>query len=103
PCIHYGRTGPCARSLIEAGVARVVAATGDPNSLVQGTGFQMLREGGVEVSVGLLAAEARELNDAFAHYIRHRTPLVSLKIAATLDGAIAPPRSMHHERASFPV
>jgi diaminohydroxyphosphoribosylaminopyrimidine deaminase / 5-amino-6-(5-phosphoribosylamino)uracil reductase len=103
PCSHYGRTGPCARSLIEAGVARVVAATGDPNPLVQGSGFQMLREAGMEVSVGLLAAEARELNDAFAHYIRHRTPLVSLKIAATLDGAIAPPPRTHAKGASFPI
>src|SRR6202789_3439849 len=85
PCSHYGRTGPCARALIEAGVARVVAATTDPNPLVQGRGIAMLREAGIDVSVGLLAAEARELNDAFAHYVRHRTPLVSLKIAATLD------------------
>jgi diaminohydroxyphosphoribosylaminopyrimidine deaminase / 5-amino-6-(5-phosphoribosylamino)uracil reductase len=103
PCSHYGRTGPCALALIEAGVARVVAATADPNPLVQGQGFAMLRKAGIDASAGLLAAEARELNDAFAHYVRHRTPLVSLKIAATLDGAIAPPRSAHHERASFPI
>jgi diaminohydroxyphosphoribosylaminopyrimidine deaminase/5-amino-6-(5-phosphoribosylamino)uracil reductase len=103
PCSHYGRTGPCALALIEAGVARVVAATADPNPLVQGRGFAMLREAGVHISAGLLATEARELNDAFAHYVQHRTPLVSLKIAATLDGAIAPPRSAHHERASFPI
>ena len=103
PCSHYGRTGPCARALIEAGVARVVAATTDPNPLVQGRGLAMLREAGIDVSVGLLAAEAQELNDAFAHYVRHRRPLVSLKIAATLDGAIAPPPGVHHERASFPI
>jgi diaminohydroxyphosphoribosylaminopyrimidine deaminase/5-amino-6-(5-phosphoribosylamino)uracil reductase len=107
PCSHHGRTGPCARALIEAGVARVVAATGDPNPLVQGRGFAMLREAGVDISVGLLETEARELNDAFANYIRHRTPLVSLKIAATLDGAIAPPpdthTGTHPERASFPI
>jgi diaminohydroxyphosphoribosylaminopyrimidine deaminase/5-amino-6-(5-phosphoribosylamino)uracil reductase len=103
PCSHHGRTGPCARALIEAGVARVVAATADPNPLVEGRGFTMLREAGVDVSAGLLAAEARELNDAFAHYIRHRTPLVSLKIAATLDGAIATPPGTHHERASFAI
>ena len=103
PCSHYGRTGPCARALIEAGVARVVAATTDPNPLVQGRGLAMLRAAGIDVSVGPLAAEARELNDAFAHYVRHRTPLVSLKIAATLDGAIAPPPGVHHERASFPI
>jgi diaminohydroxyphosphoribosylaminopyrimidine deaminase/5-amino-6-(5-phosphoribosylamino)uracil reductase len=103
PCSHYGRTGPCARALIEAGVARVVTATTDPNPLVEGRGLAMLREAGIAVSVGLLAAEARELNDAFAHYVRHRTPLVSLKIAATLDGAIAPPPGVHHGRASFPI
>jgi diaminohydroxyphosphoribosylaminopyrimidine deaminase/5-amino-6-(5-phosphoribosylamino)uracil reductase len=103
PCSHQGRTGPCARALIEAGVARVFAATADPNPLVSGHGFRMLRDAGIEVSVGLLAAEARELNDAFAHFIRHRTPLLSLKIAATLDGAIAPPSGTHAERASFPI
>lgn len=103
PCSHHGRTGPCARALIEAGIARVIAATPDPNPLVGGRGFAMLREAGVDASAGLLAAEAQELNDAFAHYVRRRTPFVSLKIAATLDGAIAPPRSMHHERASFPI
>ena len=84
-------------------MARVVAATADPNPLVQGRGIAMLRATGIDVSVGLLAAEAQELNDAFAHYVRHRTPLVSLKIAATLDGAIAPPPGVHRERASFPI
>jgi diaminohydroxyphosphoribosylaminopyrimidine deaminase/5-amino-6-(5-phosphoribosylamino)uracil reductase len=103
PCSHYGRTGPCARALIEAGVARVVAATGDPNPLVEGRGFAMLREAGIDVSVGLLAAEARELNDAFAHFIRNHTPLVSLKIAATLDGAIAPPPGTHPAGAAFSI
>lgn len=103
PCSHYGRTGPCAHALIQAGVARVVAATADPNPLVAGSGFRMLREAGIDVFVGLLAAKARELNDAFAHFIRHRTPQVSLKIAATLDGAIAPPPNTHPERASFPI
>lgn len=103
PCSHYGRTGPCARALIEAGVARVVAATGDPNPLVQGRGLAMLREAGIYVSAGLMASEARTLNDAFAHFIRHHMPLVSLKIAATLDGAIAPPPSGQRERASFPI
>ena len=102
PCSHHGRTGPCARALIEAGAGRVVAATADPNPLVAGRGLAMLRDAGIDVSVGLLAAEARELNDAFAHSIRQHTPLVSLKIAATLDGAIAP-AGVNHERASFPI
>ncbi|HEV7985306.1 MAG TPA: bifunctional diaminohydroxyphosphoribosylaminopyrimidine deaminase/5-amino-6-(5-phosphoribosylamino)uracil reductase RibD, partial [Steroidobacteraceae bacterium] len=65
PCSHYGRTGPCARALIEAGVARVVAGTADPNPLVAGKGLTMLREAGIEVLVGTGATEARELNDAF--------------------------------------
>src|ERR1700712_2852918 len=86
PCSHHGRTGPCARALIAAGVARVVAATADPNPLVAGRGLAMLRDAEIDVSVGLLAAEARELNDAFAHSIRQPTPLVSLKIAATPVG-----------------
>jgi diaminohydroxyphosphoribosylaminopyrimidine deaminase/5-amino-6-(5-phosphoribosylamino)uracil reductase len=103
PCSHHGRTGPCARALIAAGVARVVAATADPNPLVAGRGLAMLRDAGIDVSVGLLAAEARELNDAFAHSIRQHTPLVSLKIAATLDGAIAPPPRTHSEHASFSI
>src|SRR3954454_1932205 len=64
PCSHHGRTGPCARALIEAGVVRVVAATADPNPLVAGRGLAMLRDAGIDIPVGLLAAEARELNDA---------------------------------------
>jgi diaminohydroxyphosphoribosylaminopyrimidine deaminase/5-amino-6-(5-phosphoribosylamino)uracil reductase len=103
PCSHQGRTGPCARALIAAGVARVVAATADPNPLVAGRGIAMLREAGIDVSVGLLAAEARELNDAFAHSIRNQTPLVSLKIAATLDGAIAPPPGTPVQGAPFSI
>ena len=103
PCSHYGRTGPCTSALMEAGVVRVVAANSDPNPLVQGRGLAILRDAGMDVSVGLLATQARELNDAFAHFIRHHRPLVSVKIAATLDGAIAPSPSTHRERASFPI
>ena len=103
PCSHYGRTGPCALALIEAGIRRVVVAIADPNPVVQGRGLAMLREAGIDVSVGTLAAEARELNDAFAHFVRGHTPLVSLKIAATLDGRIAPVPNLHPERASFPI
>ena len=103
PCSHYGRTGPCARALLNAGIARVVAATVDPNPAVAGRGIAILRENAVHVDVGLLEDEARELNDAFAHFIRNRTPLVSLKIAATLDGRIAPPRATHAVGTSFPI
>jgi diaminohydroxyphosphoribosylaminopyrimidine deaminase / 5-amino-6-(5-phosphoribosylamino)uracil reductase len=91
PCCHQGRTGPCADALIAAGVRRVVASIPDPNPLVAGLGFARLRAAGVEVQVGPGAEEARKLNESFAKYIRHKTPLVTLKAAMTLDGKIAPP------------
>lgn len=91
PCAHHGRTGPCADALIAAGVARVVAATEDPNSLVSGQGFAKLRAAGIEVTSGVLMQEARETNDAFAHFIQHRTPFVTLKAALSADGYLAPP------------
>ena len=91
PCSHQGRTGPCADALIAAGVRRVVASIQDPNPLVAGQGFARLRTAGLEVEVGLGADEARKLNESFAKYIRHKTPLVTLKAAMTLDGKIAPP------------
>ena len=103
PCSHYGRTGPCARALIEAGVARVVAATTDPNPAVEGRGLDLLRQAGVAVTVGEQQTAARELNDAFACFIRSRIPLVTLKIAATLDGRIAPAPATRRARASFPI
>ncbi|MBR1885867.1 MAG: bifunctional diaminohydroxyphosphoribosylaminopyrimidine deaminase/5-amino-6-(5-phosphoribosylamino)uracil reductase RibD [Schwartzia sp.] len=86
PCSHTGRTGPCARALIEAGVRRVVAAMEDPNPMVSGQGFQMLRESGVEVVCGLLEAEARRLNEAFVTWVTEKRPFVTLKTAMTLDG-----------------
>ena len=91
PCSHQGRTGPCADALINAGIRRVVACMQDPNPLVSGKGFTRLRDAGVSVTSGLLEDEAKKLNEAFAKYIRHRTPLVTLKTAMTLDGKIAPP------------
>ncbi|MBP5201035.1 MAG: bifunctional diaminohydroxyphosphoribosylaminopyrimidine deaminase/5-amino-6-(5-phosphoribosylamino)uracil reductase RibD [Schwartzia sp.] len=89
PCSHTGRTGPCAKALIEAGVRRVVAAMEDPNPLVHGKGFQMLREGDVEVSCGLLEEEARRLNEAFVVWVTEKRPFVTLKMAMTLDGKTA--------------
>lgn len=91
PCSHTGRTGPCADALIRADVARVVAATGDPNSLVNGQGIERLRAAGIEVEVGILSQEARELNDGFARYVRSKLPFVTLKAGLSLDGRIAPP------------
>ena len=90
PCSHHGRTPPCADAVIQAGIARVVASMTDPNPLVGGKGFEKLRAAGITVEVGLMETEARKLNEAFAKYIRHRTPLVTLKSAMSLDGKIAP-------------
>lgn len=91
PCCHHGRTGPCTEALIQAGITRVVSATADPNPAVSGRGFARLRQAGLQVTSGILADEARPLNDAFAKYIRYHLPLVTLKAAMTLDGKIAPP------------
>src|SRR5215831_2217285 len=91
PCSHQGRTGPCADAVIAAGIRRVVAGMPDPNPLVSGQGFARLREAGVSVASGLLAEESRDLNEAFANYIRRHVPLVTLKTAMTLDGKIALP------------
>jgi len=91
PCTHVGRTGPCADAVIAAGVKRVFSAMRDPNPLVAGRGLAKLRAAGIEVNEGLCEKEARKLNEAFAKYIRHKTPFVTLKTAMTLDGKIAPP------------
>jgi diaminohydroxyphosphoribosylaminopyrimidine deaminase/5-amino-6-(5-phosphoribosylamino)uracil reductase len=88
---HQGRTPPCTDALIAAGIRRVVACMADPNPKVSGRGFEQLRAAGIFVEVGGLEAEARRLNEAFARYIRHGIPLVTLKSAMTLDGKIAPP------------
>ena len=90
PHSHQGRTPPCTDALISAGIRRVVASMPDPNPKVSGRGFEKLRAAGVHVEVGRLEAEARRLNEAFARYIRHGVPLVTLKAAMTLDGKIAP-------------
>jgi diaminohydroxyphosphoribosylaminopyrimidine deaminase/5-amino-6-(5-phosphoribosylamino)uracil reductase len=91
PHSHQGRTPPCTDALIAAGIQRVVASMPDPNPQVSGQGFEKLRAAGIHVEVGQLEAEARSLNEAFARYIRHGIPLVTLKAAMTLDGKIAPP------------
>jgi diaminohydroxyphosphoribosylaminopyrimidine deaminase / 5-amino-6-(5-phosphoribosylamino)uracil reductase len=93
PCCHTGRTGPCTQALIAAGVARVVAAMADPNPAVAGRGFKQLRAAGIEVIVGPREPEARRLNEAFAKWIVTRRPLVTLKLALTLDGQLMLPHS----------
>jgi diaminohydroxyphosphoribosylaminopyrimidine deaminase / 5-amino-6-(5-phosphoribosylamino)uracil reductase len=91
PCSHYGRTPPCANALIEAGVARVIAALEDPNPMVAGRGLAMLRDAGIDVESGLLAHEARELNIGFFTRMETGKPWVRMKVAASLDGFTALP------------
>jgi diaminohydroxyphosphoribosylaminopyrimidine deaminase/5-amino-6-(5-phosphoribosylamino)uracil reductase len=89
PCCHTGRTGPCTRRIIEAGVARVVAAMTDPDPRVSGLGFAQLRGHGIAVDEGVFESRARRLNAAFLTVIAKRRPLVVLKAAASLDARVA--------------
>lgn len=89
PCSHHGRTPPCAEALVDAGVARVVAAMTDPNPLVAGGGISMLTLAGIRAEVGLMEAEARALNPGFVSRMTRGRPWVRLKTASTLDGKTA--------------
>lgn len=88
PCSHYGKTPPCAKLIIEKGVGRVVVGMLDPNPLVAGKGVQMLRDAGIEVVVGVLEKECRELNKRFLCLHEKHRPYVILKWAQTADGFI---------------
>ena len=89
PCSHSGRTPPCAKALIDAGVARVVTAMKDPNPVVNGTGLEMLKQAGIEVTCGVHEHEARTMNEAFLTYKTRSRAFGVLKFAMTLDGKIA--------------
>lgn len=89
PCAHHGKTPPCAETLIAAGVARVVSALEDPDPRVAGRGHAMLREAGIKVDVGLMAGEAAAQQQGFLNRIRLGRPMLTLKLAASLDGRIA--------------
>jgi diaminohydroxyphosphoribosylaminopyrimidine deaminase/5-amino-6-(5-phosphoribosylamino)uracil reductase len=93
PCDHLGRTPPCTQALLASGVDRVVVGVRDPNPLVDGRGIARLRRAGMQVDVGCLEAECRDLNRAFFIWVRERRPLVTLKVAATWDGFIADGRA----------
>jgi diaminohydroxyphosphoribosylaminopyrimidine deaminase/5-amino-6-(5-phosphoribosylamino)uracil reductase len=114
PCSHTGRTGPCAPRVVAAGIRRAVVAVGDPNPLVSGRGIGYLREHGVEVSVGVLAEQAEKLNEPFFTRMRVKRPLVTMKVALSLDGCVAAApgirteltgpsaaRAIHRERAEI--
>ncbi len=89
PCAHEGKTGPCVKRIIEAGIRRVVGGMVDPNPLVDGRGFNYLRSKGIEVTVGVMEDACRELNAGYIKWVVNRLPLVTLKVAQTLDGRIA--------------
>ena len=89
PCAHYGRTPPCAKGLVEAGLAKVIVACPDPNPLVAGKGVQILKEAGIEAEVGICEDEAHLLNDGFLKAMATGMPYVRLKIASSLDGRTA--------------
>lgn len=89
PHAHHGRTPPCTDALINAGVARVVIPIEDPNPKVSGNGLTHLRSANVNVSTGLLAREAEQINEKYLHYMRTGRPFVHLKMAMSLDGKIA--------------
>ncbi|HXF10466.1 MAG TPA: bifunctional diaminohydroxyphosphoribosylaminopyrimidine deaminase/5-amino-6-(5-phosphoribosylamino)uracil reductase RibD, partial [Desulfuromonadaceae bacterium] len=89
PCCTHGRTPPCTSAIIAAGIKRVIAGATDPNPKHAGKGFKILKRAGIHVVHGVLADDCAHLNEAFNHWIVHRTPFVTVKAAMTLDGKIA--------------
>lgn len=89
PCSHYGRTGPCAVAIVEAGIKKVVIATLDPNPVVSGNGVKILKDAGIEVVVGIGMEKSQQMNEVFNKFIVQKKPFVTLKAGITLDGKIA--------------
>lgn len=89
PCSHRGRTPPCVDAIVEAGIARVVVAIVDPAAHVAGAGIERLRRAGLEVELGVLAEQAREVHRHYLHHVETRRPFVTLKLATSLDGRVA--------------
>ncbi|QXD17127.1 bifunctional diaminohydroxyphosphoribosylaminopyrimidine deaminase/5-amino-6-(5-phosphoribosylamino)uracil reductase RibD [Rhodocaloribacter litoris] len=89
PCSHHGKTPPCADLIVAKGIPRVVVGMEDPFPAVSGRGLARLRAHGVAVTTGVLEAACRRLNEAFVHHVRTGRPLVTLKVAQTLDGRVA--------------
>ncbi len=89
PCSHFGRTPPCADNLIKSGVKRVFIAMEDPNPIVAGNGIQRLKEAGIDVTVGVLEQQAKDLNPGFCQRMQLGRPFVRSKMAMSLDGRTA--------------
>ncbi len=89
PCAHHGRTPPCAEALIKAGVGKVIVAMQDPSRDVSGRGIELLSDAGIDVQTGLMASAAASQNRGFLRRISEQSPLVRLKLASSIDGAIA--------------
>ena len=96
PCPHYGRTPPCTKLLLEAGIRRVVVSALDPNPRVCGTGIEQLRAGGIRVDIGLMQEVAERIIEPFACHVRTGRPLVVAKVGMSLDGRIAAPDNRNH-------
>ena len=89
PCCHHGKQPPCTDAILEAGIARVIVGSGDPNPLVAGKGLDILHRNGVEVETGVLKDECDAVNRVFFHFIQTKRPYVVMKYAMTMDGKIA--------------
>jgi diaminohydroxyphosphoribosylaminopyrimidine deaminase/5-amino-6-(5-phosphoribosylamino)uracil reductase len=89
PCAHHGNTPPCAEALVEAGVSKVIVATGDPDTRVSGKGIEILQNAGIEVFEGLMKEEADKINQGFFLKVTDKRPLITVKIASSEDGKIA--------------
>lgn len=89
PCSHYGKTPPCANTIVEKGIKKVVIALKDPNPLVAGNGIKILKENGIEVVTGILEEESRKLNEIFIKFITTKLSFCIMKTAMTIDGKIA--------------
>ncbi|MBN8200083.1 MULTISPECIES: bifunctional diaminohydroxyphosphoribosylaminopyrimidine deaminase/5-amino-6-(5-phosphoribosylamino)uracil reductase RibD [Bacillaceae] len=89
PCSHFGRTPPCADLIINSGINRVFIASEDPNPLVSGKGIERMQDAGIEVVTGILREEADALNEPFFHFIKTKTPYVTIKAASSFDGKTA--------------
>ena len=89
PCVHFGKTPPCVTSIINAGITSVYVATLDLNPQVSGRGVQTLIDAGIDVEVGFLEIEAKQINQPFFHYIKHKIPYISIKSGVSLDGKLS--------------